>query len=332
MARASKTSNRTRKAKAGKRRSLHKGRKAAQTKRRTASSNTRHEVVSVAALRRQLERLSMEIDQALERQAATADVLRLISRPTVELKTVLDTLLETAARLCRAEQAIMFRQRDDGCHLVAVHGYSEEAEKFVASHPLPLDRGSLAGRVVSARRAIHIPDVLQDPEYTYKEGQKIAGNRTMLGIPLLRGDELIGVFSINRTRVEPYTNEEIELATTFADQAVIAIENARLFDEVQAKTHDLEVALLQQTATADVLKVISRSAFDLQTVLRTLVESAAKLCNAGIANIRMRDGDVLRAQAWVGASEDIVEYIRSHAIRRGRRHVIGRAFLTGELV
>jgi len=186
-------------------------------------------------------RLFNETKEALERQTATSDVLKVISRSTVDLETVLDTLCETVARLCRADQAPLYRRQDDKHHLVAAWGMPEEARQFALAHPLTADRGSLTGRVILERRAIHIPDVLLDLEYTYSEGQKAIGYRTLLGIPLLREDALIGIFAISRTRVEPFTDKEIELASSFADQAVIAIENARLFEELQERQAELRV-------------------------------------------------------------------------------------------
>jgi len=182
-----------------------------------------------------------DLTEALLQQTATADVLKTISRSTVELETVLDTLVETVARLCRADQASMFRRRDDRYYLVAAWGFSAEGEEFLDTHPLALDRGSINGRVAAERRPVHIPDVLLDPEYTYREGQKLAGYRTMLGIPLLREETLVGIFVVSRTRVEPFTDKEIELATSFADQAVIAIENARLFEELRDRQAELRV-------------------------------------------------------------------------------------------
>jgi two-component system NtrC family sensor kinase len=182
-----------------------------------------------------------DLRESLQQQTATADVLKVISRSTVELETVLDTLVETVMHLCRADQATMFRRRDDKYHLVAARGFSAEGEDFVFTHPLTDDRGTLSGRVAAERRPVHIPDVLQDPEYTYREGQKIVGFRSMLGIPLLREQTLIGIFSIHRTRVEPFTDKEIELANSFADQAVIAIENARLFEELHDRQAELRV-------------------------------------------------------------------------------------------
>jgi two-component system, NtrC family, sensor kinase len=189
-------------------------------------------------------RLLNELRESLQQQTATADVLKTISRSSVDLETVLDTLVETVARLCRADLSTMFRrrdERDDKYHLVASSGFSEEAKEFFRTHPVVRGRGTMSGRVELERRAVHIPDVLEDPEYTFREGQKMAGFRTLLGIPLLREDSLIGLFIISRTRVEPFTDKEIELASTFADQAVIAIENARLFDELRERQAELRV-------------------------------------------------------------------------------------------
>jgi PAS domain S-box-containing protein len=194
-----------------------------------------------ARLFEEVQARTRELTESLQQQTATADVLKIISRSSVDLETVLDTLVDTVARLCHADHAAMFRRQDDKYHLVAARGLSAEGEEFVLTHPVTDDRGTLNGRVAAERRPVHIPDVLQDPEYTYREGQTILGYRTMLGIPLLREQTLIGIFSINRTRVEPFTDKEIELASSFADQAVIAIENARLFEELQDRQAELRV-------------------------------------------------------------------------------------------
>ena len=186
-------------------------------------------------------RLFNETKESLERQTATTDVLKVISHSSVDLETVLATLVQTVARLCRADQVYMFHQRHGLWHLVADCGLSPEASAFFRTNPFTPGRGSTSGRAALERRAILIPDVLQDSEYTLGEGQEIAGYRTTLGIPLLREDTLIGVYSICRTRVEPFTDKEIDLATSFADQAVIAIENARLFDELRDRQAELRV-------------------------------------------------------------------------------------------
>src|SRR5262249_19876415 len=143
-----------------------------------------------------------DLARSVDELTATGDVLKIISRSSVDLETVLDTLVETVARLCRADQGFMHRRRDDGYHLVAKHGLSEEATEFVRTHPFAPDRGTLSGRVSLERRAVHIPDVLQDSDYAHP-AQKIAGYRTLLGIPLLREDALIGIFVVARTQVEP---------------------------------------------------------------------------------------------------------------------------------
>src|SRR5262249_52583121 len=186
-------------------------------------------------------------------------------------------------------------------------GFSEHIETL----PMQPGRGSVTGRVLLGGKSVHITDVLADPEYTMGESQKIGAYRTMLGVPLLRGGVPIGVLHVLRTSVRPFTDKQIELVETFADQAVIAIENVRLFDEVQARTEELSASLQQQTAPADVLKVISRSTFDLKSVLQTLVESAGRLCGADYATItRQKDGVLFFAEAY-GYSSDFIEYVKA---------------------
>ncbi|HEV2547221.1 MAG TPA: GAF domain-containing protein, partial [Stellaceae bacterium] len=268
-----------------------------------------------------------ELARSVDELTATGDVLKIISRSSVDLETVLDTLVETVARLCRVDQAGMFRRRDDMYHLVASRGFSEEAKEFVRTHPLAPDRGTLSGRVTLEREAVHIPDVLQDPEYTYQEGQKIVGFRTMLGVPLLREETLIGILALHRTRVEPYTTKEIELATSFADQAVIAIENARLFDELRERQAELARSVDELTATGDVLKIISRSSVDLETVLDTLVETVARLCRADHALMFRRRDDMYHLLAARAVSEEAKEFFLAHPFAPGRGTVAGRVAL-----
>jgi PAS domain S-box-containing protein len=194
-----------------------------------------------ARLLGELRQRQAELARSVDELTATGDVLKIISRSSVNLETVLDTLVETVARLCRADLAYMFRQEDELYHLVAAHDLSEEARAFVVAHPIAAeDRRTVTGRAALERRTVHIADVLEDPNYSYG-GQQTAGYRTLLGIPLLRDDVLVGIFNIGRTRVEPFTDKEIELATSFADQAVIAIENARLFEELRDRQAELRV-------------------------------------------------------------------------------------------
>ena len=189
----------------------------------------------------ELRQRTAELMRSVDELTATGDVLKIISRSSADLGAVLETVVETVSRLCRVDQAQMWRRRDGKYHLVASCGLSAEAKEFFRTHPLTHDRGTVGGRVALTRRPVHIRDALQDPEYTYLDGQKIAGFHTKLGIPLLREEKLIGILVLNRTRVEPFTEKEIELAATFADQAVIAIENVRLFDELRGRQAELRV-------------------------------------------------------------------------------------------
>jgi signal transduction histidine kinase len=209
----------------------------------------------------------------------------------------------------------------------AIYGYSPEAQKYALEHPLRADRGSGSGRAALEGKAIHIPDVLADPEYAAADYQKALGYRTTLGVPLLRDGTTIGVFALNRDKVNPFTDKQIELATTFADQAVIAIENARLLNELRQRTTDLTESLEQQTATSKVLEVISRSAFDLRAVFETVAESSVRLCGADRAFIYRLDGELLRAAVAFNASQELKDFIFQNPIRVGRDSASGRVVL-----
>jgi two-component system, NtrC family, sensor kinase len=259
-------------------------------------------------------------------------VLKVISRSTFDLQIVLDTLVESAARLCVADTGGIYQRDGDLYRLGANHGFSREAVQYAVEHPLRLDQGSVTGRAALEGRTIHIPDVLADREYHATGYQQALGFRVLLGVPLQREGTTIGVFALGRNRANPFTEKQIELVTTFADQAVIAIENARLFDEVQARTRDLTESLRQQTATADVLKAISRSAFDLKTVLDALVEAAAQLCDADQGTIaRERDG-VYQRVATYGFSDDFTKYVSTVPVIPERGTATGRALLEGKVV
>ena len=217
-------------------------------------------------------RLLNELRESLQQQTATADVLKVISRSTFDLQAVLDTLVQSACRLCDAEASSIIRPHGDVYKVAANFGQSASHEQAMRQLSFRLGRDTCAGRVLLEGRPVHIHDCEADPEYKPPGILSIAGNRAILGVPLLREGVPIGVMTMTRSIARPFTDRQIELATTFADQAVIAIENVRLFDAVQQRTNDLSESLQQQTATADVLKVISRSTFDLKSVLQTLVE------------------------------------------------------------
>ena len=178
-------------------------------------------------------RLLNELRESLQQQTATADVLKVISRSTFDLQTVLNTLTESAALLCEAEMASLNRPKDDAWEMVSGYGHAPDVLKYMEETPIPQGRGSVVGRAVVEGKIVHIHDVKADAEYTFK-GAPIAGYRTMLGVPLMREGSPIGVLVLGRRSVRPFSEKQIELVTTFADQAVIAIENVRLFDEVQA--------------------------------------------------------------------------------------------------
>jgi two-component system, NtrC family, sensor kinase len=277
-------------------------------------------------------RLLSELRESLQQQTATADVLKVISRSTFNLQVVLDTLVESVTRLCEAKDAFIFLRKGELYHVAARYGFSPKFQEYLGEHPRRADRGSVTGRTALEGKVVHVPDVMSDPEYTWSEAQQIGGYRTVLGVPLLRDGSPVGVIIVARTVVQPFTEKQIELVTTFADQAVIAIENVRLFEEVQARTRDLSESLQQQTATADVLKVISRSAFDLRTVLQTLVESAARFCDADKATIlREKGGAFYRTEAY-GFSREFMDYVKDIPIEADRGSASGRALLEGRVV
>jgi len=275
-------------------------------------------------LEKKLEARTRELNEALAQQTATADVLKVISRSTFDLQAVLDTLVESAARLCEADMAAISRPMGEVFEHLTSYGYSPAHKQYMQTHPIPSGRGSVSGRTVLDGKVVHILDVKADPDYTLIDRERFV--RTMLGVPLLREGTAIGVIVLQRSTVRPFSDKQIELATTFADQAVIAIENARLFNE-------LRESLQQQIATAEVLKVISRSSFDLQAVLDTLTVSAARHCEAQMAAIvRQKDTGSYYFATSYGISADSNNYFKSVVIKAGRGTVVGRALQEGRTV
>ena len=273
-----------------------------------------------------------DLEESLQQQTATSDVLKVISRSAFDLEPVFRTIVQTASRLCEAEFALIYELHGDKYEIVAFNNAAEAFVKHAADNPLRPGRGSLVGRTALERKPVHIPDCLADREYSALDYQTVGQYRAMLGVPLLREGVPIGVIGMLRTDVRPFTEKQIELVTTFADQAVIAIENVRLFEQVQAKTRDLTEALQQQTATADVLKIISRSAFDLKVVLGTLLRSAGRLCEADMGVIARRQEDVFYRTVAYGLPDDLRDLIADQPVELSRNSGSGRALLEGRVI
>jgi GAF domain-containing protein len=284
----------------------------------------------------EVQKRTEDLAESLQQQTATADVLKVISRSTFDLQTVFNTLVESAARLCEADHAWLFQREGDSFRFAASYGHGTEQHArirdYFKSRHVTGDRGSITGRTILDAKVIHVPDVLADPEYTWGEAQQIGGYRATLGAPLLREGVVGGVIFLARTEPQPFTPKQIELVTTFADQAVIAIENVRLFDEVQQRTADLSESLQQQTATADVLKVISRSTFDLKTVLDTLLRSAGRLCDADQGTITQKKGDRFYRSVTFGFRPEFLEYVQDQPVIAARNTGTGRALVEGHVI
>jgi GAF domain-containing protein len=281
-------------------------------------------------LLKELHERTDDLTESLQQQTATGDVLKVIASSPTNVEPALQAIVESACAFCGAYDAAVVLKVGDDLHFSAHHGPIRPGQQ-----PRPINRQWVTGRSVVDKMPVQVSDFQAPEAVEFPEGQRQSreqGMRCTLSVPLMREGEAIGALVLRRLEPVAFSDKQVALLQTFADQAVIAIGNVRLFEEVQAKTRDLSESLQQQTATADVLKVISRSAFDLQAVLDTLVESAGKLCNTTMTNIWLRDGDVLRSQAQIGLSEGFSEFLRTHPTTRDRGKFVGRAFLTGELV
>ncbi len=246
----------------------------------------------------ELRRARDEATAALAEQTALREVLEAISRSAFDLDAVLRTLIEHATRLARAEKGFIFRLEGDVYRLAVDFGAPPEFREFIERNPIRADSGGVVGLTARAGRTVHIEDATTDPRFRWQESQRLGGFRTVIGVPMLREGVVIGVIALWKERVEHFTQAQIDLVTTFSNQALIAIENARLFKETKE-------ALEHQTATAEILRVISSSPTDLQPVFEAIVESATRLCESADASLYRAEGDVMRHVASHGVASTL---------------------------
>ena len=272
-------------------------------------------------------RLLNGLRDSLDRQTATSEVLSVISSSPGELQPVFETIGERAEKLCGADISLVSMVDGDLIRLVSIRGVTEKGVETVRQTYYPMKRSdeTIAARAVRSGTICHVPDVLSDPLYPSKEAARVAGFRACLAVPLVRDGQVAGAIFVARKEPGLFADSQVELLKTFAEQAVIAIKNVRLFNEIKE-------ALDQQTATADVLKVISSSAFDLQNVLDTLTNSVAKLCEADMATIIRQKGEANYWATSYGIPPEHDEYVKSISLERGRGSVVGRVLTEGKTV
>ena len=268
----------------------------------------------------ELRRAHEEAEQALAGQTALRGVLEALSRSAFDLDAVLHTLIESTTRLSNAEKGFIFRREGDVFRFAVDFGASEAFRDYIERHPVAVDAGTLVGRTALHGRTVHIEDALTDPQFTAKEAQRLGRFRTMLGVPIIRDGTVIGGIALWKERVEPFTDAQIALVTSFSSQALIAIENARLFSETKE-------ALEQQTATAEILKITSASPTNAQPVFGAILANAVRLCQASVGAVFMFDGEVLANVAYQNASAEFAEFLRTSRPRPSRETTTRRCAL-----
>jgi GAF domain-containing protein len=275
-----------------------------------------------------------DLTESLEYQTATGDILAVISKSPTQVQPVFDIIAASALRLCGATWSAVSLFNGERIDLAAIHNLDDFSggDTIRRSFPRRPSRTGATDRAVTTKAPCYIPDVLAISDYDHPELARSSGYRSILSVPMLRDGQAAGAITVVGAAADAFTERQKALLRTFADQAVIAIENVRLFDEVQKRTEDLSVSLEQQTATAEVLKVISRSTFDLQTVLNTLVESAARLCRAEQVTIRLERDGVYHYVANYGLKPELLEFFREYPISPNRSSVVGQVALTGKSI
>ena len=274
----------------------------------------------------------MRLTEALEQQAATAEILRVISRSRTDVQPVFDTIAAAALKLFGASSANVYTFDGNLIHLAAL-GNAEGADAVRQSFPRPPSRETGVARAVLTRAMVAIADVLEDPEYVIRNTALVAGFRSALTVPLMREGLPIGAISVGRSEPGPFSDKQVALLQTFADQATIAIENVRLFTELAQRNNALTDSLEQQTATSEILRVISQSPTDTQPVFDTIAAAALKLCNANSAVVTRFDGELIRLAALANVSQEGADALRRRYPRPpGPDTANARAILTRSIV
>src|SRR5262249_3037185 len=328
-----------------------KRRRAVKLPRRNAPQQARQTGASVADLkktnalltrelteaREQQKATSRELSESLERETATSQVLGIISSSPSDLQSVFQTILANATRLCEAGFGILYRYDGNVFHAEAMRDVSPEFAQWLRQEPNRADPRNALGRMLGTKQPVHIADVTAEPAYAEREPTRIAlvevgKARTFLAIPMLKEGELLGAICIYRHEVRPFTDKQIALVTNFANQAVIAIENARVLNELRDRTTELSKSLEQQTATSEVLGVISSSPGELEPVFQAMLANATRLCEANFGMLYRYDGQVLRAEAVRGVPAAFAKFLKGHRLPADPRNAFGRLVQTKQAV
>jgi GAF domain-containing protein len=265
-------------------------------------------VRKAASPRRPKAQLEQQLAEALEQQAATSEILRVISRSPTDVQPVFETIAANALRLCDAVFSVVYRFDGEFVDIVALHNVTPEGvAAFRRAYPCRPSRGGATQRAILTKSIVHVPDIRKDVEYVYHEAAQKADYRSVLSVPMLREGQPIGAITVFRSAARSFPDAQIDLLKTFADQAVIAVENVRLFTEVQARNRAVSEALEQQTATAEILRVISGSPTDIQPVFDIIGARAEKLCDAEISVVSRVDGELIRLAALHGMTPAGIE-------------------------
>jgi GAF domain-containing protein len=280
-------------------------------RRNNAPTAARPASSTLADLQEQVGALTRELVEAREQQAASSEVLRVISSSATDVQRVFEMIGERAGKLCDAEISVVSMVDGELIRLVSINGMTEEGvEAARRVFPMRLDDETVTARAVRTCTTCHVPDVLGDPKYQNKETARTSGYRGCLGVPMVRDGQVVGAIFVARRQPGLFANAQVELLKTFADQAVVAIENVRLFDEVQARTRELTESLERQTATSEVLQVISSSPGELEPVFQAMLANATRICGAEFGNMFLREGDTFRAVAVHGPQPSYAERYR----------------------